>query len=241
MRDREAAMNLVRSLVVLAAALTGCGHNGARSDGQVHDGSEGAGAPPPPALGAQIDRMGRPAVSSWLVAGFAAGGAARTAQKDAYNQATDPATWKTTTLPASVTIERELEANLAVFDAIDTGLAAPQAGCGNALSYVLPPSATSYQNAADMLADDQLYVDTSKTTCTVYLALEIEQASAGSRVHYACGGRMLAHDVIDATYSVLAAGLAGLDQANNFAPKLHDGVAAHTDVKDIFPFLGAPR
>jgi len=241
MRDREAAVNLVQPLVVLAAALAGCHGSGAGAEVPIHDGSEGQGAPPPPALGPQIDRMGRPAISSWLVAVFGAGGAARTAQKDAYNQAPDPATWKTTMLPASVTIERELEANLAVFDAIDTGLAITPSGCGNALSYVKPPSATSYQNAADLLADDQLYVDTSKTACTVYLALEIEQASAGSSVHYACGGRMLTHDVIDVTYSVLAAGLAGLDKANNFAPKLHDGVAAHTDVKDTFPFLGAPH
>ena len=232
-------MNLVKLLVVLAAALAGCHGSGAGSEVPVHDGNEGAGAPPPPALGAQIDRMGRPAITSSLIAVFAADGAAKTAQKDAYNQAPDPATWKTTMLPTNVTIERELEANLAVFDAIDNGLAIP--GCGNALSYVRPPSATSYQNAADLLADDQLYVDTSKTTCTVYLALEIEQASAGSSVHYACGGRMLKHDVIDVTYSVLAAGLAGLDPANNFAPKLHDGVAPHPDVKDTFPFLGAPH
>jgi uncharacterized protein DUF4331 len=238
MRDRE-AMNLVKPLVLLAAALAGCGGHGSGSDGPVHDGSEAA--PPPPALGAQIDRMGRPALSSSLIAVFAAEGAARTAQKDAYNQAPDPATWKTTMLSASTTIERELEVNLAVFDAIDTGMAVPQAGCGNALSYVRPPSATSYRDAADLLADDQLYVDTSKTACTVYLALEIEQASAGSSVHYACGGRTLQHDVIDVTYSVLAAGLAGLDQANNFAPKLHDGVAVHPDVKDTFPFLGTPR
>jgi len=233
-------MRLVHSLVVLALALGGCGNH---ADSSHHDGgnADDAGVPPPPTLGAQIDRLGRPAISTLLVAALADPGPATTAQKDMYNQAADAAMWKTTMLRTNISIERELELNLAVFDAIDTGLSVTQAGCGNAMRYSRPASPTSYQAAADLLADDQIYVDTSKATCTVYLALEIEQVSSGTLVHTTCGGRTLTHDVIDVSYSVLAAGTFGLDPANDFSPRLHDGVGPHPDVKDTFPFLGAPH
>jgi hypothetical protein len=238
-------MSLTKSLVVLAIALTGCGDNRINSDASLHRDSGNPDAPSfpsPPTLGAQIDRLGRPAISTALVAVFTAAGAGKTAQRDTYNHATDPATWKTTMLQTNVTIEREFEVNLAKFDAIDRGLAVPGAGCGNAMKYSGPPSPASYQAAADLLADDQIYVDTSKATCTVYLDLEIELASSGSFVHKTCGGRTLTYDVIDVSYSVLAAGTDGLNQATNFSPKIGDGVAAHGDVKnDTFPFLGAPH
>ncbi|HEX2692372.1 MAG TPA: hypothetical protein VHN14_37455 [Kofleriaceae bacterium] len=230
-------MSFVKSLVVLAIALAGCGDNKLQPGLPFHDaGDRDAPSfpPPPPALGAQIDRIGRPAISTTLVAVFAAD-SSKAAQKDTYNHAADPATWKTTMLQTNVTIERELEVNLAKFDAID------QAGCGNALKYSGPPSPTSYRAAADLFADDQLYVDTSKPTCTVYLDLEIELASAGSFIHRTCGGRMLNHDVIDVSYSVLAAGTDGLNQATEFSPKIGDGVIAHKDTKDTFPFLGPPH
>ena len=238
-------MNLVISLLALAVALAGCGKGKARPDAAFQDSGTPDAPSSPPALGAQIDRLGRPAISTALIGVFAAPGAATTAQKDAYNQASDAATWKTTTLstlPTSSTVERELEVNLAVFDALDKGLAIAKAGCGNAMMYAGPPNPTSYLAAADLLADDQIYVDTSKPTCTVYLALELEQASAGTFIHGTCGGRTLIDDVIDVSYSVLAAGTAGLDQANGFSPKIGDGVGAHTDLlKDTFPFLGPPH
>jgi hypothetical protein len=234
-------MNLVASLVVLAVMLTGCSSGKVKPDAALADAGN-SGASSPPALGAQIDRLGRPAISAALIGTFAAPEATRTAVKDAYNVASDPATWKTATLPplpAASTIERELAANLAVFDAIDRGLSITKSGCGNAYTGAATPM--SYLATADLLADDQLYVDTSKPTCTVYFDLEIEQASAGSFIHQTCGGRTLTHDVIDMSYSVLAASTLGLDPANNFAPKIGDGVAAHTDISTTFPFLGPPH
>jgi hypothetical protein len=231
-------MNRLTSLAVLAVVLAGCSGNKVNPD---HDAGN-LDVPPPPGLGAQIDRLGRPAISTMLIGLLATSMAAQAARKDAYNHAPDPATWKATMLETGLTIERELALNLAVFDALDRGLMAiSQSGCGNALQYSGPPSLTSYQGAAGLFADDQLYVDTSKTTCAVYLALEIEQVSAGSSIHTSCGGRTLTHDAIDVTYSVLAAGTDGLDKANGFGPKIVDGVPPHTDVKDTFPFLGAPH
>jgi hypothetical protein len=236
-------------LLLIAIALAGCGDNRIRPDAaEIHrdagDSPDAPSLPRPPRLGAQIDRMGRPAISTTLVALRAANGTARTAQRDAYNHASDPATWRTTMIRTGTTIARELAANLAVFDGIDKGASTAQgtlSGCGDPLVHTGTTGPMFYQLAADLFADDQLYVDTSKGSCTVYLALEIEKASAPRLVHSTCGGRILTHDVIDAMYSVFAAGLDGLGTAPAFAPVLHDGVPAHADVKDTFPFLGPPN
>jgi hypothetical protein len=237
----------MRRALWVAIALAACGDNrhGRGDAGEVIDDADvpidAPTLPRPPKLGAQIDRMGRPAISTALIALRDAAGTARTAQKDAYNHAADPATWKSTTVKTGTTIARELAVNLAVFDALDKGLAGAGGalpGCGNPLVHS-GTGAAFYQAAADLLADDQLYIDTSKASCSVYLALEIEKA--GGAAHTTCGGRMVTHDAIDVTYSVLAAGLDGLGDAPAFAPLVHDGAAVHTDVKETFPFLGAPR
>lgn len=233
--------------VVTALAAAGCG--GTKPDDMEdphHDADvilDGATVPGRPALGAQIDRMGRPLIGTALIAGFAAPGPATTAVKDAYNQASDPAAWVTTIVQPNVTIVSELKANLAVFDVLDLGMGnVSGAGCRNALRYIgtSNPGPASYQLAAEMLADDQLYVDTGKTACTVFLALEFEVAS-GVLVHSTCGGRTLTHDAIDTMYSVLAAGTNGVDPFTDYATKIHDNTVAHTDVSENFPFLAPPH
>jgi len=236
----------LQATLSVTLSVAGCNDHRLAPDGSVPDDAPAdtsttpdapVGMPPPPVLGAQLDRVGRPAISTLLIAVFAAP-ADQTAPKDAYNHAPDPATWKTTLLRTNVTIEAELQASLAAFDAIDTGAAT---GCGNALAYTVPINAISYRPGADLLADDQLYVDTSKQTCNIYLALEIERGSLGRFTHTECGGRTLAHDAIDVTYSVLASGIDGLDPLTGFGPKIHGSLSAHPDIKDTFPFLGPPR
>jgi hypothetical protein len=229
---------------VVSAAL-GCGDNRAGFEGEIHhDGGnpDAAQFPAPPALGAQLDRMGRPAIVTTLIGTFASDSTKATL-RDAYNQAGDAAAWIGTTLRPGVTIEAELKTNLATWDAFDTGLSLTGAGCGNALHYMADPGPDSYKFAADVLADDELYVDTSKSVCTVYFALELEKLSGGNLPHGTCGGRMPTRNVMDAMFSMLAAGTAGLDgPGNDFAPKIHGSLTAHSDVKDItFPFLGAPH
>jgi hypothetical protein len=233
-------MNVLASLAVASITLAACGSSRVVPDGAADsDNPDVAGMPPPPALGAQIDRAGRPAISTILIAVFSAP-ADQPAQKDAYNQASDPATWKTTMLRTNVTIEAELQMNLAAFDAIDPP--PPGMRCGDALAYTKPLNAISYRAAADLFADDQLYLDTSRATCNVYLALEIAQTTAGTFIPLECGGRTLTHDAIDVTYSVLASGVAdGLDQASGFSPKIHGSLIAHTDITSTFPFLGPPH
>lgn len=239
---------LARHLAAGMIAFSGCG---GQADNTVHHDAgnlDGAPIPPPPVLGAQIDRMGRPLIGTALIGVFAPT-PDQAAIRDAYNRASDPAAWATTTLSTNVTIETEIEANLAVFDAWDIGMSISGAGCGNALGYLGPPSGpgptSSYRVAGDLFADDELYVDTSHTSCPIYLALEFERATAGPNAepHATCGGRMPSHDVVDMTYSMLAAGRNGFGfPSSNYAPKIPDGVAAHTDLKEtVFPFLGQPH
>ncbi|CAN5922952.1 hypothetical protein BH11MYX3_BH11MYX3_17600 [soil metagenome] len=217
--------------------------------------------PAPPTLGVQVDRMGRPAVNTALNA-VLDNDPPKTAKKDAYNAATDRTTWVAATVnPAGVdavpysanpkSVRAEFARSLAVFDALDQGLlpgahtatpagtTGPGEGCFNGALHNVPAN-SGYLTLATVLADDQLYVDTSKLTCNFYLSLEVEVATSGGIVHSQCGGRTPTHDVIDTSYSLLAAGLQGFDTA--LAPRFGDGVAAHTDVNnDTFPFLGTPH
>lgn len=191
--------------------------------------------PPPPTLGVQLHRVGRPVIRTMLL-GLLATPSEQASLNAAYDAASDPSAWKTLRLPNGVTLEQELATNMAVWDAFDRGTAFTGPGCGNTILYLGPTKANSYFKAADLFVDDQLYVDTTKPTCDFYLDLEIFKGSGGPTT--TCGGRMPNHDVVDVTYSVLAAGTFGLDTR---IPKLHDNVAAHADISTTFPFLGAPH
>ncbi|MEA2747698.1 MAG: hypothetical protein QOI41_1841, partial [Myxococcales bacterium] len=73
--------------------------------------------PAPPTLGAQIDRLGRPAINTALTATFETDAGVKGAKKDAYNQDNAQAGWNPKYIP-------EQAGNLAIFDALD-------AVCGN--------------------------------------------------------------------------------------------------------------
>jgi hypothetical protein len=143
-------------------------------------------------------------------------------------------------LPNGATVERELASNLAVFDGLDRNRAVTGAGCGNVMRYSGPPGTASYLFAARLFADDQLYVDTKLSTCGIYFDLELFQGSSNTLFSSTCGGRTPIHDVIDMTYSVLAAGTLGVE-INGRVPRLGDDVGPHADITTTFPFLGAPR
>jgi hypothetical protein len=168
----------------------------------------------PPALGAQIDRMGRPAINTALNMTFASDEDEKGMGKDAYNAAA-PGDWADFT--------DEFAANLGILDALD-------ATCGNQL--LVGSGAERYQALAGVLIDDQLYVNTDKGECTEYLGVEaeaLELVTDGS-----CGGRTPAYDVIERSYSVLAAGvLIGVDDTITEDDAEHD--------PDVFPFLAEPQ
>ncbi len=168
-----------------------------------------------PALGAQLDRAGRAAVSTATISTFDPDEGARPRAMDEYNR-TGPDQWPK--------YSDSIAKSLAILDALDTT-------CGNQL--LADKGDTRYGFLASVLADDRLWVNSGSGTCGVYLGVEAEAIGAVPAGMGGCGGRAPADDVIERSYSVLAAGiLAGVD----------DGVTADDgNVTDTFPFLGAPE
>lgn len=212
-------MNKLLGLALLVAACGG--DNGGSPDAHpVHPDANvpDAGPPAPPALGTQMDRMGRPAVNTALNNTFNPDNTSKQAAKDAYNQNADPSTWAADFVPT-------FEAGLGILDGIDTN-------CGNQLAFdSTKTDATAYAPLAGVLADDELYVNSASGSCTTYLAVEAN--ALGIVPNSDCGGRVMSYDVIQTSYSVLVAGsLSGID----------DGIAAEAVASDptTFPFLAAP-
>jgi hypothetical protein len=219
------------ALTIAITAASACGDNLKGPGGGGDDG--GNNFPPPPNLGAQIDRMGRPAINTALN-GTLDDNPLKTAKKDAYNHADTPANWATTEVDTGVTVLQEFQKYIAIFDFVDKDATVTGSGCGNL--------GLGYDMLAGVLADDELFVDTSIGMCGFYLSLEAEAASGGAVVHTHCGGRAPTDDIADTSYSFLFAGLMGFDPTMNFKPKFTDGAAVHADVNnDTFPFFGAPH
>ncbi|MEO5761064.1 MAG: hypothetical protein ABIR28_02020 [Vicinamibacteria bacterium] len=174
--------------------------------------------PAAPALGAQIDRMGRAGVNTALTDPFNLNSTSKGGVQDGYNAAAVPSQW-------GGTFTSRIASNLAILDSLDTV-------CGNQLLAGPAPVAGRYNTLATVLADDQLYVNSSSGTCNVYLAVE---ANAVGIANTDCGGRTPLVDTIDRTYSVLAIGaLSGVT----------DGVASDADgghSASMFPFLKRPN
>jgi hypothetical protein len=250
------------SALAITALLAACGDNKSRPDGGTsQDGPRPdamcSDCPPAPALGTvQLDRMGRPAINTALNHTFSPGTSTADAAKDAYNADTNVAGWQT----AYVT---EFAKSLGILDVLDGGiqgnglcevgethLNTPQdcgtdpitgtaMGCGNQILYTLPVTATSYNQLAGLLANDVLYLDTSRPVCSQYLAVELGVAT--SVPHNTCGGRAPQYDVIDVTYSALAMGIKGFSEDGNLTPQFGDMVGPHTDYLSTFPYLGEPH
>jgi len=177
-----------------------------------------------PRIGAvQIDRMGRAGVNTALTNPFFRESVPSEEQmheaiQDAYNAASRPKRWVSK-------FSAEIAANLAILDSLDTV-------CGNQLLAGPSPVAGRYDTLAAVLADDQLYVNTSSGTCAQYLAVE---ANAVGIANDDCGGRTPLEDTIHTTYSLLAAG--ALTGVTDGIPVDGDGTASLTD----FPFLDRPN
>lgn len=195
-------------LLLLALGVVGCGGDG---------GPAPLGPDAQPALGAQIDRAGRPAISTALVATFAATLPERNEARDRYNQAL-PATWPS--------FEPEVTTSLGILDALN-GV------CGDQL-LAEASGADRYDALADILLDDRLYVNSASGTCGVYLGLEGEVVGALTAGMGGCGGRTPNDDVVERSFSVLAAGtLTGIDDLVTGDARDHS--------PDVFPFLAGPN
>lgn len=192
--------------------------------GQTCDEMSGTCVEPPPPVpvitGALIDRAGRPGISTLLLNPFdlfkpqdAAAVEDGDVTRDRYNADGSPAQWVARWRPA-------MSFHMALLDGLD-------GTCGDSLAAdaVLP----RYSVVAGILADDQLYVDVSTSTCAdVYFA--VERKAIGEMVKD-CGGRTLRADVIDTTLSELASGK---------AEGMSDGVGFEAKVVSSFPFFGNP-
>jgi hypothetical protein len=108
------------------------------------------------------------------------------------------------------------------------------AECGNQLLADPDAAKPRYRPLATRLLDDQLYVESERVGArSVYLGLEAELV-LGGRVSGGGGGRAPGDDVIERSYSVLAAGaLSGVDDGVPRDDATHD--------QDVFPFLAEPQ
>ena len=200
---------IVVILLWAAVVLTGCGSDDSN--------------PPPPPLGAvQIDRMGRAGVNTALTNPFFRESVASEESQhemivDAYNAAHDPSQWV-------ATFSSLIAPNLAILDGLD-GV------CGNQVLAGPAPVAGRYTALANILADDQLYVNTASGTCNQYLAVE---ANVIGIANTDCGGRTPLENTIDITYSLVAVG--ALTGVTNGITSDADGTASLT----VFPFLDRP-
>lgn len=179
-----------------------------------------------PALGVQIDRMGRPAVNTALTnpyGVFVPQGQTTPDTTDItrslYNGDANQQGWATA-WGAAIT------ANIAILDGLDAGI------CGNQFAYT---AANKYSTLASVLVNDALLMDTSKSTCAGATAdrgyLAVEAGLVTGTPNTTCGGRTLSYDVIDATYSVLAIGM---------LTGVTDGIAEVTKPAAAFPYFQPP-
>lgn len=172
--------------------------------------------PAAPSLGAQIDRNGRAAVSTALIAVLETDDTAKGNAKDAYNAAL-PSTWSS--------FADQIAGNLAIYDGLDTM-------CGNQLLAGAGTSSTAsdaYGALAGALADDRLYVNSAASSCATYFAVELT-ATGVADLSADCGGRTPIYDVVDVTYSAVAIGMVS---------GVGDGIDADdgSHVPNVFPFL----
>lgn len=183
-----------------------------------------SGPKPPtvPTLGAQIDRLGRPAINTALNHTFDPDAGTKGAAKDEYNQDTAQAGWSAKYTPQQA-------ANLAVYDGLDRNcnnqfLASDAGAAQNS-------NTLKYGTLASVTADDRLWLNTAGTSCTTYLAVEAN--ATGIIPNMDCGGRGLGYDVIDTTYSIVSIGApAGVTDGVTADPAKTGGTT--------FPFLAAP-
>lgn len=183
------------------------------------EGGTGGGAdvnPNVPMLGEQVERMGRPAINTAANHTFDGNSATKDAAKDDWNKA-PRADWGQ--------FRDEVANNLGILDSLD-------ANCGN--QFLAGPAATAdrYDGLAGVLADDRLWVNMASDSCGVYLAVEAN--ATGALPNNDCGGRRLVDDVIETSYSLLAAGiLSGVDDTIDADPAKTGG--------ELFPYLAPPQ
>jgi hypothetical protein len=175
--------------------------------------------PSAPKVGTQIDRAGRPAISTALVKSMLyTDDTDKSSTKDTYNAGADSSKWV-------ADHATQIKIHLAVLDGLDKT-------CGNSLlaDQGVADGKGRYQFLSEVLADDQLYVNAASGTCDSYLDVEFNAVGV---TNTKCGGRNPNVDVVDISYSALAVGTTS---------GVSDGVTVDnkTHSTTTFPFLAEP-
>lgn len=215
----KTALMLVTILTTLTL-LPGCG-GGSRSTA-VEPAPVLPTFPDPPALGAQIDRMGRSAITTALIApiGPLVAGTDQT-RKDEYSEASRAA-WDE--------FFAEIRSAIAVYDGLD-------ANCGNQIlagtgvdeaDFDTP---ARYDALAGALTDDRLYLRADSGACSQYFAVELAATGLIPALSGDCGGRTPLYDTVDISYTALS---------NDLSITVGDGIARDDNPNhsiDLFPFF----
>jgi len=200
-------------------------------------------APTKPALAAtQLDRMGRPTINVAVTnpfnlnyTGVGMGANGRDATRLAYNSDSNPAAWAANWTPV-------LAKTLAIYDGVDKVCGNQFAACGAvagcAMGHVA--AAGDYNTFASVLADDQLYMNTTLTNCGLYLGVELASLQVPG-ASATCGGRTPLVNVVDETYTAAVVGAAGFNANGTFA--VTGGVTTKSTQASLttFPFLTTPN
>lgn len=219
-------MKTSKILILPALLAVGCGGGGttntdmATTPADLAVGPDMAMPPARPAIGDQIDRMGRPAINTALTDPFN-WDKMSDAVKDEYNKNGDPSTW-------AAKFAGKIAGNLAILDVLD-------GKCGNQALYDANKGGTGFNAAGyatlgTVLSDDQLLVQSGQSVCKQYLAAELSVITGQAIAD--CGGRAPSYDVIDWSYGVLSGANAPVSDGVN-----NDGMPSDT----MFPFLAAPN
>jgi hypothetical protein len=223
------------------------GDSGTPSDtGTGGDSGEAASPPPaPPALGAQIDRMGRPAINTTLNHTFDptcvnTTSAGPCAPKDAYNADSNPANWSVPPNPDGGAVPgyfTQFFGNLAIYDSLD-GVCGNQAGFNYTSGGTTYPAYTAF---AVVLSQDALWLNTNASTCQGYLSVELSALGGASNTD--CGGRTPLYNTIDVTYNLLAGTYIppGSDVGAYPGPVTNGITAPSKAPSSTFPYFATPH
>ncbi len=193
------------------------------------------GDPQPPGIGAQLDRAGRPLINTLLVNPFeqvlsGAGADTKPRMQDAYNASVNPANWQ-----GNYAGRPWIADALAFWDGVD-------GTCGNQFT---PPTGMLYTTLANVMANDYLFIDTTKTACNRYLAVELgDTTNCGGRQPDISGTSTLGtvsinNNVVDTTLNVLiGVPAAAANVYANGITKDADGVPL--GINTTLPFLLGP-
>jgi hypothetical protein len=169
-----------------------------------------------PKLGEQIERTARPLIKNALVGGPLAPDSISDQRKEAYNRAAR-SEWGR--------FASDIERTLGLYDGFD-------GQCGNQW-IAKPGSARRYAVLSRLLADDRIWINSSSSQCTQFLAVEFTALGSPGASPSDCGGRTPNYDASNIFRSLLANGI-----VSGFDDGLHQDDKVHSTVE--FPFLAEP-